>query len=108
MGDDDIGLQPTRDHYPIPKSRGGTRTIICCYDCNSIKADMSAAEWLGFRAVNPEWWKQKRVVVGRKPRGPRRIVQREQPSTPMRAALEQHTLVSLLRRGFDEKFGSEE
>lgn len=49
-------LMPTRDHYPIPKSRGGRRTIICCYTCNNMKGDMSAHDWAAFMAENKGGW----------------------------------------------------
>lgn len=96
-------LAPTRDHYPVPRSRGGQKTIICCRKCNEVKGDMSAAEWLGFRARNPEWWEQrnpkKRVRIRH-----RRIIEAETPSTPMRAALSQHSFMRLVSQAFDEKF----
>lgn len=102
-------LAPTRDHFPIPRSRGGARTVIACRTCNEIKADMGAAEWTGFMAVNPNWWTRKPpkndLPRATRRRGVRFIKMDEQPSQPMRAALEQHQLVGLLRRGFDEKFG---
>lgn len=37
-------LKPTRDHV-IPKSRGGTKTVICCLSCNNLKGDMPPAIW---------------------------------------------------------------
>ena len=86
-------LAPTRDHYPVPRSRGGARTVICCRDCNGVKGDMGAAEWAGFRATNPRWWtrappKNGLPRVARK-RGVRYVFGKDTPTTPMRAALEQ-------------------
>lgn len=51
-----IQLMPTRDHYPIPKSRGGRRTIICCLTCNHLKADMAADAWEAFIVENRGGW----------------------------------------------------
>lgn len=56
MDKDDPALFPTRDHYPVPKSRGGTRTLIACYSCNHIKGDMLAEDWQRYMAEHPEWW----------------------------------------------------
>lgn len=102
-------LHPTRDHYPVPRSRRGARTVIACYTCNHIKGDMGAAEWHGFMAVNPEWWKRPTTVTQgpprvARPRGVRVIRQKETPSAPMRAALEQHAFTRLVSRAFDERF----
>lgn len=49
-------FMPTRDHYPIPKSRGGKLTIICCYTCNHLKGDMAADKWEAFMAENKSGW----------------------------------------------------
>ena len=48
-------LEPTRDHY-IPKSKGGWEIIICCLQCNAIKADRSPAAWAAFMVMHPQWW----------------------------------------------------
>ena len=45
----------TSDHAH-PKSRGGYRTVPCCYQCNQIKADMTLSEWDIFMNKNPVWW----------------------------------------------------
>jgi hypothetical protein len=52
----DVNLCPTRDHYPVPRARGGRRTLIACSRCNVVKMDMSAPEWQAFMHQNPEWW----------------------------------------------------
>jgi hypothetical protein len=52
-------LHPTRDHV-LPRSRGGTRTIICCATCNGIKGDMLPLAWEAFMEANPRWWKLSR------------------------------------------------
>jgi hypothetical protein len=49
-------LMPTRDHYPIPKSKGGRRTIISCYTCNHLKGDKDAAEWEAYMIENKGGW----------------------------------------------------
>jgi hypothetical protein len=49
-------FMPTRDHYPIPKSKGGQRTIICCYTCNHLKGDMDATEWEAYMIENKGGW----------------------------------------------------
>ena len=80
------GLEPTRDHHPIPRSRGGTKTIICCYTCNNIKGDMSAPDWDAFMQSNPEWWAMAKSVRRKRVRGVRVIRQPENPSAPLAAA----------------------
>jgi 5-methylcytosine-specific restriction endonuclease McrA len=50
-------LAATRDHV-IPKVRGGTYKVWCCFACNNLKEDKSPAQWTKFMADNPEWWKQ--------------------------------------------------
>lgn len=47
----------TRDHV-TPKALGGTYRIWCCRTCNTIKADMTPAEWSLYMRQNPDWWKQ--------------------------------------------------
>ena len=54
-------MRPTRDHV-VPKSRvpkhlPAGRIAWACYVCNSIKADMTPAEWDAYMRANPEWWK---------------------------------------------------
>lgn len=85
----DIGdphLMPTRDHHPVPRSRKGTRTIICCALCNNRKGDMMPDEWNAYMLANPGWWlltKRERQSRTRR----RRIIQPETPSCPMADAL---------------------
>lgn len=55
-------LHPTRDHV-LPRSRGGTRTVICCATCNGIKGDMLPDAWERFMAANPRWWKMSRLEL---------------------------------------------
>jgi len=61
-------LAATRDHYH-PKSRGGTVRVWCCRQCNTIKADMTASQWLYFRRHNPEWWRRPELQFGNNARG---------------------------------------
>jgi hypothetical protein len=97
------GLAPTRDHHPVPRSRGGTRVLICCITCNNIKGDMGAAEWLGYRAAHPEWWLKPAPKQGLPRRRHVRFIKSpETPSTPMREPLEQLQLTRMIARGFDE------
>lgn len=56
MDKDNPDLSPTRDHYPIPKCKGGTRTLIACNRCNVVKGDLSADAWQTFMLHNPTWW----------------------------------------------------
>lgn len=49
------GLAPTRDHV-VPRSRGGTRKIVCCSRCNHVKRNLMPDEWEAFMAANPGWW----------------------------------------------------
>lgn len=51
-------LALTRDHYPVPKSQGGTRTVPACYQCNHLKGDMSPEAWDAWMAANPQWWEK--------------------------------------------------
>lgn len=44
----------TRDHI-IPASRGGVKTVPCCFHCNNLKADMMPDEWMAWRSRNPNW-----------------------------------------------------
>lgn len=97
MDADDFHLKPTRDHHPIPRSRGGTKTIICCLLCNNRKGSMTEAEWNAYVVENPGWWlitkreRKQRRAANREatrtqkwgPRGQRVIRQAENPSTPM-------------------------
>lgn len=48
-------LAATMDHV-IPKSRGGTKTVLACRQCNSLKRDMMPDEWEAFMSDNPTWW----------------------------------------------------
>lgn len=65
-------MHPTRDHV-VPVSRGGTETVLCCYQCNQIKSDSMPDEWAKFMRDNPAWWTTGRRVSGpqqaTKPRG---------------------------------------
>lgn len=47
----------TRDHV-MPRSAGGLRTVLACFQCNNLKGDMLPDQWTAFMAANPEWWKQ--------------------------------------------------
>lgn len=49
-------LMATRDHEE-PKCRGGLRTVWACFTCNTMKGNMTLAEWLAFTRETPEWWK---------------------------------------------------
>ena len=118
MDKDDFHLKPTRDHHPIPRSRGGVRTVVCCMLCNNRKGDMSAQEWETYMIENPQWWlvtrrerKEKRAAKREEartekwgPRGARVIRQAENPSTPMADALRGLNLARAISVGFDRKF----
>lgn len=100
----DFDLTPTRDHYPIPKSKGGARTVIACQRCNNVKGDMLAPEWEAYMLANPDWFivtdrdRRARRAANREaertakwgPRGARVIRQAETPSTPMADVLAHH------------------
>lgn len=45
----------TKDHA-VPQCLGGTETVWCCRQCNSIKGKLSPAEWAAFMAACPRWW----------------------------------------------------
>jgi hypothetical protein len=62
-------LEPTRDHF-MPESRGGKEIVICCLQCNMIKADMLPAQWIAFMERNPGWWLLDKLAI----RAARRIV----------------------------------
>lgn len=49
-------LSPTFDHV-VPRALGGRVKIICCQQCNGIKADMLPEQWASYMAANPGWWK---------------------------------------------------
>lgn len=106
----DARLAPTRDHHPIPRSLKGTKTIMCCSQCNNIKGDMTGPEWEAFMASHPKWWESARGErhFERKERrererterwGPRgnRVIRRdpEKPSTPLADALAKHRLAAV-------------
>lgn len=55
-----VRLCPTWDHV-VPQALGGRAKIVCCCECNGIKADMLPAQWASFMAANPEWWKLSRA-----------------------------------------------
>ena len=85
----DNRLQPTRDHV-VPQSRGGRSIIICCLQCNGIKADMLPDQWASYMAANPGWWmltRAERRARAREPRvaarlakwGPRRAQRQGSP-----------------------------
>lgn len=98
-------LAPTRDHYPIPKSRGGARTVICCTACNRVKEDMSADEWAFYMSEHPQWWLRpppRRTLR----RGARLIRQAETPSTPMKEPLSQIKFTGMLASEFGRVFGA--
>lgn len=55
-------LAATRDHV-VPRSRAvpkdriyGTRKVLCCRQCNMLKANMMPDEWSEFMRQNPAWW----------------------------------------------------
>jgi len=88
MSVDHVDICPTRDHHPVPRSKGGTRTLVCCRVCNMVKADRTAAEWEEFMADNPGWWldgarKQRRAEARKRQKRARGLRQPERPSTPM-------------------------
>lgn len=60
-------LQPTRDHI-LPQSQGGRAIVICCLDCNRIKADLLPLAWSAFMLANPEWWRLTRLDIRRRKR----------------------------------------
>jgi hypothetical protein len=60
-------LAATRDHF-YPVSRGGTKKVWCCRQCNALKRDMLPYEWKCFMAANPEWWKRPEFQAGTIPR----------------------------------------
>lgn len=60
-------LQPTRDHV-VPRSQGGRATVLCCLDCNRIKADLLPLAWSAFMLANPEWWRLSRNDIRRRKR----------------------------------------
>lgn len=60
-------LQPTRDHI-VPQSLGGKVIVICCIDCNTIKADLPPLLWSAFMLANPEWWRMPRSILRRQKR----------------------------------------
>lgn len=72
MDHDDRHLQPTRDHYPVPYSKGGRRVVICCYVCNNQKSDMTAAEWHAYMDATPAWW-----LLNKRERKQRRAASKE-------------------------------
>lgn len=78
MDRNDYHLMPTLDHHPVPRSKGGRVTIVCCLLCNNRKGDMTAVEWESYMASNPSWWlvtrrerKQKRAAARTEKWGPR-------------------------------------
>lgn len=50
-------LAATRDHAPIPKSKGGSAWVWACWRCNTMKGDVDYDVWLQFMADHPGWWK---------------------------------------------------
>lgn len=104
MAINDLCLAPTRDHHPVPKSKGGRRTIVVCHQCNNIKGDRSAVEWAVFMVENPEWWVVKRKVP--RVRHVRFIKQAEKPSTPMAEPLSVLKLTGMIGQEFERKFRS--
>jgi hypothetical protein len=59
-------LAATRDHI-LPRSRGGSRTVWCCRQCNCLKGDMMPEDWSAFMRRNPEWWTKPQFQRGTKP-----------------------------------------
>lgn len=115
----DFWLIPTSDHYPVPKSKGGLKTIMCCWLCNNIKGNMTAAEWHDYMREVPEWWLLSRGDRRAKrqekrenertekwgPRGQRVIRQDEKPSTPMAESLSVLQLTNRIATDFNRIFG---
>lgn len=108
-------LSPTRDHHPVPRSKGGRRTITCCAKCNGLKGDMSADEWALYMAANPGWWtltRRERQARKREaertekwgPRASRVIRQPEKPSTPLAEPLLRLKAARELSSAFHAKF----
>jgi hypothetical protein len=85
-------LNPTRDHHPIPKSKGGQVTIIVCRLCNNVKGDRTADEWEEFMKENPSWWTIDAADARRRMRRKKRPARMyrdpaDGPSTPLADAL---------------------
>lgn len=55
-------LQPTRDHV-TPQSLGGKIVVICCLDCNAIKADLPPLLWSALMIAMPEWWRMPKYLL---------------------------------------------
>jgi hypothetical protein len=91
IGEEAFWLNPTRDHHPIPKSKGGHETVICCRLCNNVKGDRTVQEWQDFMMDNPNWWTIDAADVRRRKRRhtSRRLYidPKDGPSTPMADAL---------------------
>jgi hypothetical protein len=79
----DARLTPTRDHA-VPKSMGGRSIVICCWQCNNIKANMMPDVWAAYMLAHPGWWmaskgERRRVMAALRVRarlsriGPRRV-----------------------------------
>jgi hypothetical protein len=83
-------LQPTVDHV-IPQSNDGKETIICCLQCNGIKANMLPPVWASFMAAHPGWWALSKLELRNVRRGafqppgepPRRPRQGSPPQAPV-------------------------
>jgi hypothetical protein len=78
-------LQPTRDHL-VPRSHGGRSIIICCLQCNGIKADMLPDQWASYMAANPGWWLLTRAERRARAREPRKAARLAKwgPRQPLR------------------------
>lgn len=60
----DYWREPTRDHV-VPASRGGTRRIICCRLCNTVKGDAMPERWAAFMLAYPGWWLRSKAELRR-------------------------------------------
>lgn len=58
----DPKLRPTREHE-IPESKGGTKIIPACFQCNQIKGDMMPEVWANFMKRCPQWWKMTKTEI---------------------------------------------
>lgn len=51
----DFWREPTRDHV-VPRSQNGTRKVMACRLCNTVKGSAMPERWAAFMAANPGWW----------------------------------------------------
>ena len=62
MNHRDPKLRATRVHE-IPESKGGTRIILACHQCNQIKGNMMPEVWAMFMRRCPQWWKMTKTEI---------------------------------------------